>query len=201
MSRIGWLRAAVLRANDVIVSTASLIIGVAAASSKPSEILIAGAAGLVAGAMLMAVYAFGVFLVGAAGIGLAQRRALTRWPRGIFAWSGFVGFAVLGIYARIAYRADIAPAGHTLDLGSPLGPGTYLVANGGAASSVNAHAAWLDQSVAALRPYWGTAYGVDLVALNRWGLRADGLLPADPRATTGAPGHSAPRSISRSKWL
>ena len=52
--RIGWLRAAVLGANDGIVSTASLIIGVAAAASRPGEILIAGAAGLVAGAMSMA---------------------------------------------------------------------------------------------------------------------------------------------------
>lgn len=54
VSRIGWLRAAVLGANDGIVSTASLILGVAAASSKPSDILIAGTAGLVAGAMAMA---------------------------------------------------------------------------------------------------------------------------------------------------
>jgi len=52
--RIGWLRAAVLGANDGIVSTASLIVGVAAASSDRSGILIAGAAGLVAGAMSMA---------------------------------------------------------------------------------------------------------------------------------------------------
>lgn len=54
VSRIGWLRAAVLGANDGIVSTASLIIGVAAAAAKPADILIAGAAGLVAGAMSMA---------------------------------------------------------------------------------------------------------------------------------------------------
>jgi VIT1/CCC1 family predicted Fe2+/Mn2+ transporter len=54
VSRIGWLRAAVLGANDGIVSTASLIIGVAAAAAKPAEILVAGAAGLVAGAMSMA---------------------------------------------------------------------------------------------------------------------------------------------------
>jgi vacuolar iron transporter family protein len=52
--RIGWLRAAVLGANDGIVSTASLIVGVAAASSARSEALIAGVAGLVAGAMSMA---------------------------------------------------------------------------------------------------------------------------------------------------
>ena len=54
VSRIGWLRAAVLGANDGIVSTASLIVGVAAASATSSEILVAGVAGLVAGAMSMA---------------------------------------------------------------------------------------------------------------------------------------------------
>lgn len=54
VDRIGWLRAAVLGANDGIVSTASLILGIAAASAGRSEILLAGTAGLVAGAMSMA---------------------------------------------------------------------------------------------------------------------------------------------------
>jgi VIT1/CCC1 family predicted Fe2+/Mn2+ transporter len=54
VERIGWLRAAVLGANDGIVSTASLILGVAAAASGKGEILLAGVAGLVAGAMSMA---------------------------------------------------------------------------------------------------------------------------------------------------
>jgi VIT1/CCC1 family predicted Fe2+/Mn2+ transporter len=52
--RVGWLRAAVLGANDGIVSTASLIIGVAAASTAHEGVLLAGIAGLVAGAMSMA---------------------------------------------------------------------------------------------------------------------------------------------------
>jgi vacuolar iron transporter family protein len=52
--RIGWLRAAVLGANDGIVSTASLIVGVAAANAGRNEMLVAGVAGLVAGAMSMA---------------------------------------------------------------------------------------------------------------------------------------------------
>lgn len=52
--RIGWLRAAVLGANDGIVSTASLVIGVAAASATHANILLTGVAGLVAGAMSMA---------------------------------------------------------------------------------------------------------------------------------------------------
>ena len=54
VSRIGWLRAAVLGANDGIVSTASLIVGVAASAAATSEVLVAGTAGLVAGAMSMA---------------------------------------------------------------------------------------------------------------------------------------------------
>ena len=52
--RIGWLRAAVLGANDGIVSTASLVLGVAAAHATHSSIMVAGIAGLVAGAMSMA---------------------------------------------------------------------------------------------------------------------------------------------------
>ena len=52
--RIGWLRAAVLGANDGIVSTASLVVGVAAAQATSHEVLVAGVAGLVAGAMSMA---------------------------------------------------------------------------------------------------------------------------------------------------
>lgn len=54
VERIGWLRAAVLGANDGIVSTASLIVGVAAAASDKGPVLVAGVAGLVAGAMSMA---------------------------------------------------------------------------------------------------------------------------------------------------
>src|SRR4051795_5520008 len=52
--RVGWLRAAVLGANDGIVSTASLVVGVAAAAQGRHEVLLAGLAGLVAGAMSMA---------------------------------------------------------------------------------------------------------------------------------------------------
>jgi VIT1/CCC1 family predicted Fe2+/Mn2+ transporter len=54
LHRIGWLRAAVLGANDGVVSTASLIVGIAAAASGPSQIILTGIAGVVAGAMSMA---------------------------------------------------------------------------------------------------------------------------------------------------
>src|ERR1700690_3177775 len=54
VDRVGWLRAAVLGAHDGIISTASLIVGVAAAAANQNAVLIAGVAGLVAGAMSMA---------------------------------------------------------------------------------------------------------------------------------------------------
>ena len=54
VSRIGWLRAAVLGANDGIISTASIILGVASAASSKSDVMISGIAALVAGAMSMA---------------------------------------------------------------------------------------------------------------------------------------------------
>jgi VIT1/CCC1 family predicted Fe2+/Mn2+ transporter len=54
VTRIGWLRAAVLGANDGIISTASLVLGVASAAAARSDVLLAGVAGLVAGAMSMA---------------------------------------------------------------------------------------------------------------------------------------------------
>ena len=54
VERIGWLRAAVLGANDGIISTASLILGVASAGAPKSDVLLSGLAGLVAGAMSMA---------------------------------------------------------------------------------------------------------------------------------------------------
>lgn len=53
-NRLGWLRAAVLGANDGIVSTASLVMGVAASAAEPKAVLLTGVAGLVAGAMSMA---------------------------------------------------------------------------------------------------------------------------------------------------
>ncbi|WP_431358319.1 VIT1/CCC1 transporter family protein [Sphingomonas faeni] len=83
--RIGWLRAAVLGANDGIVSTASLIIGVAAAGGQVAAIVIAGTAGLVAGAMSMAAGEY-VSVSAQADTETAElareRRELTDDPRG-----------------------------------------------------------------------------------------------------------------------
>ena len=75
--RIGWLRAAVLGANDGIVSTASLIIGVAAAGALRENILLSGVAGLVAGAFSMAAGEY-VSVSSQAGRSRGQRHLATR---------------------------------------------------------------------------------------------------------------------------
>lgn len=129
-------------------------------------------------------YVFGTLLVASVVSGLVSVRTRSLWPQQSIGWPPLVGFAVLGLYAaheaRVAVAAQLVPVGRVINLASPLGVGTYLVANGGSGSSINAHAALLDQSIVRHRPYWGTAHGVDLVAIDGWGLPADGLLPAQP---------------------
>ncbi len=131
-----------------------------------------------------ALYVFAVLLVAAIVAGLVKRQERSVWPKGPFGWLSLAGFAAFGLYAanesQQAFAATQIPSGRRIDLTSPLGPGTYLVANGGSMPSVNAHATVLDQSIARLKPYWGQGHGVDLIAIDRWGFRAAGLLPAEP---------------------
>ncbi len=80
IDRIGWLRASVLGAKDGIVSTASLIVGVAAAQATPATILLTGIAGLVAGAMSIAALLL-LAILGAVGVkvsGAPMRMAVMR---------------------------------------------------------------------------------------------------------------------------
>lgn len=129
-------------------------------------------------------YAFAALLFIAIISGLTRLRGQPLWPHTVMSWLFVAGFSALGLYAandaRIAIAARQIPQGQTVTLASPLGAGTYLVANGGDAPSVNAHAIFLDQSVERRRPYWGTGHGVDLIAIDRRGLRANGLMPSDP---------------------
>jgi hypothetical protein len=83
---------------------------------------------------------------------------------------GIVGLAVAGR----------RPPADPVDLAFPLGSGTYLVVNGGSQALTNAHLGTLEGERFA--PFRGQSYGVDLVRINRVGLRVSGLLPADPTA-------------------
>lgn len=105
------------------------------------------------------------------------------WPANGRAWLALTLRAVAAVlsvgvvvYALAGYRPPAEP----VDLAFPLRSGTYLVVNGGANTLINAHPETLTLERA--RPYRGQSYGVDIVALDEWGWRADGLAPTDPAA-------------------
>lgn len=93
IERIGWLRAAVLGANDGIISTASLLIGVAAAHTPYSGIFVAGIAGLIAGAMSMAA---GEYILGAVAAKVGGARILLGALR-VVVWGAIAMFVSAGI--------------------------------------------------------------------------------------------------------
>ena len=107
-------------------------------------------------------------------------------PRTWGAWTVVALFVALGAtstYGTVnALRSRIAPAAGVVNLAFPLEPGSYLVVNGGSNSSTNAHLETLNPAVPRYRAWRGQSYGVDLVALDGFGLRARGVQPADPRA-------------------
>jgi hypothetical protein len=107
-------------------------------------------------------------------------------PRGPAAWTAaLTGLALLclgGWATGTALAGRIPPPGPVAEIANPLGPGRYLVGNGGATTLVNAHLHTLDTGVARYRPWRGQSHAVDFFGLGRWGQRADGLRPADPAA-------------------
>jgi len=107
-------------------------------------------------------------------------------PAGLAGWAG-AGLSVVllclgGWYGARAVAGRDAPPVEVVDIANPLGPGRYLVGNGGSTRMVNVHLATLDQSVARFRAWRGQSYAVDFFGLGPWGLRARGWRPADPAA-------------------
>lgn len=104
VDRIGWLRASILGANDGIVSTASLIAGVAAAGAAQSTILLTGVAGLVAGAMSMAACEY----VSVSSQGDAEKADIARETRELETQPEFEREELIGIYEKRGLDRDLA---------------------------------------------------------------------------------------------
>jgi VIT1/CCC1 family predicted Fe2+/Mn2+ transporter len=102
--RIGWLRASVLGANDGIVSTASLVLGVAAAQATPSTVLLAGMASLVAGAMSMAAGEY----VSVSSQADTERADLLRERRELATEPGAELAELTGLYVKRGLSPDLA---------------------------------------------------------------------------------------------
>ena len=118
---------------------------------------------------------------------LALRRSLHRWnrlpviPSSLLSRAGTAFVAALlllalGVTAQILKGRQMP--GQAVSLSFPLSEGTYLVVNGGSNELISAHHATLDGE--RFRRWRGQSYGVDIVRLGRLGLRASGILPADP---------------------
>jgi len=107
-------------------------------------------------------------------------------PGGARGWIHATAFTALGAFAASgvagALLGRLAPDGESVDLAFPLGPGTYLVANGGTDLVVNSNRRMLSDADPRFARYRGVALGVDLVALDAFGLTANGFAPSDAKA-------------------
>jgi hypothetical protein len=124
---------------------------------------------------------YGLLLLPIARRLISGRAGAPYWPgtrRGITALALLsTATALLGILTVWILRSRSSPQG-SLELLFPLTNGTYLVANGGRSELINAHLTTLNEP--RLRAFRGQSYGVDLVKLGPLGLRARGVIPADP---------------------
>lgn len=102
------------------------------------------------------------------------------------AWLTAGFFLVLGMASAYglagAWRSRAALPMPTVKLSFPLEPGSYLVVNGGSSIKTNAHLVTMDAGIPRFLEWRGQSHGVDIVKLDAFGLRARGVLPADPKA-------------------
>lgn len=107
------------------------------------------------------------------------------WPNGYKAWALAIASVFLGVSTGAmcvsAVTGRYARTENVIDLVFPMASGIYLVANGGATESVNSHFLTLYPKTERQRNYRGQSFGVDLVKVDRMGLRALGWRPRDPR--------------------
>jgi hypothetical protein len=134
-----------------------------------------------------AAWVFGAMLLAAVVMGWRRRSPFaSQLPSGTVAWLSTAAFAAIGGWGAVQSASALAgralQPGMVVDLAFPLEGGEYLVVNGGSTISINAHLMTLDAGVARFHAYRGQSYGVDIVKLGRWGLRADGVLPPQPGA-------------------
>ena len=131
--------------------------------------------------------AFAVGLAAVTWVGLRRCRPFaSALPVAWAAWIAAAIFVALGAASAygivIAMRSRTPPPGPVVNLAFPLEPGVYLVVNGGSDINTNAHLMTMDASIPRFREWRGQSYGVDIVKLDALGLRARGVLPADPKA-------------------
>ena len=128
-------------------------------------------------------YLYGVLLVVALVIGLRRLKSLQPLPSHWLGWVAIVVFVALGVFvgnaARQSWAGRIPPPVPVVDLTFPLQGGEYLIVHSGSNLQINPHLKTLDESVPRFRAYRGQSYGVDILKIDQFGLRATGILPDD----------------------
>ncbi len=131
-------------------------------------------------------YLYGLLFVLALAIVFWRHEPQRKLPSNWLGWIAIVAFVALGIFARNevvqSWTGQFPPPIPTVDLAFPLREGNYLIVNGGSDIRINAHLKLLDESVPRFRVYRGSSYAVDIIQLDRFGLRANGIVPTDPAA-------------------
>ena len=108
-------------------------------------------------------------------------------PKDVSEWAGMVVLAPFSLWAGSLIFSALdgrspPPGDVVVDIAFPMGAGDYLIVNGGANAVINGHYLTLDPETERQRAYRGQSYGVDLIKLGQWGLRASGWRPTDPAA-------------------
>ncbi len=131
-------------------------------------------------------YLYGVLFVLALLIGVRRRKPWRRMPSNWFGWIAIIVFVAFGVFAGNeavqSWVGQFPPSIPAIDLAFPLQGGDYLILNGGSDIRINAHVKTLDKSVPRFRAYRGQSYGIDIIKVNQYGLRARGIIPANPAA-------------------
>jgi Peptidase family M23 len=131
-------------------------------------------------------YLHGLLFVLAVVIGRRQHKLQRKFPCSWLGWIAIVGFAAFGVFAANeavqSWAGQFPPSIPAVNLAFPLRGGDYLILNGGNDIRINAHLKTLDESVPRFRAYRGQSYGIDMIQVNSFGLRAKGLVPSDPAA-------------------
>jgi hypothetical protein len=128
-------------------------------------------------------WVFALLSLGAALIAFQRRSAAPLWPIHRWRWgltllfASLAGFAAFQIANIVMGRQP--PTIPLVELGFPLRGGTFLVVNGGNEILINAHLKTRDVAQPRFARWRGNGYGIDLVAIDRYGLRASGMRPAD----------------------
>ncbi len=128
-------------------------------------------------------YFYGVLLAVALVMGRRRLQSLQPLPSHWSGWVLIVAFVAFGVFvgnaARQSWAGRVPPPIPVVDLTFPLQGGQYLIVHGGSNIQINPHMKTLDESVPRFHAYRGQSYGVDILKIDRFGLRANGILPND----------------------